>query len=183
MNILKGGVFGGIVLFIYMAISWMVIPWHDATMNNFKNPKEVSAEVIENAPKSGVYVWPNDKHQDTSTGKKAFIFMSVDYYTGEPMGALNFIFGILIQILSAILVCVLLAMGSITSYFGIVGFTTLFGITAGIATKLPMWNWMRWPIDFVVVDILDLAIGWLLAGLVIAYFTSRPATQDQNTGM
>lgn len=178
MNILKGGIAGGVVLFIYMAVSWMAIPWHDASVREFKNAKEVAAELTENAKEPGIYIWPHGASADTSSGKKPFIFLSIDYYTGEPMGALNFIIGLGIQIVSAMLVCALMAIGSVTSYFKIVSFATLYGLTSGIATKLPMWNWMRWPIDFVAVDIADLIIGWFLAGLVIAYFVSKPTSEQ-----
>ena len=57
--VIKGTIVGGIIAFIWGAVSWMVLPWHMNTMEHFKSDSSVQATILRNAPKSGVYVIPN----------------------------------------------------------------------------------------------------------------------------
>ena len=55
---IKGGILAGIVLFIWGTISWMVLPWHTATLHGFKNEKVVADIVTANISQSGAYLLP-----------------------------------------------------------------------------------------------------------------------------
>jgi hypothetical protein len=51
---------------------------------------------------------------------------------------------------------------------------TLVGILASIMTLVPYWNWYGFPTDFTLAQIAENAVGWFLAGLVLALIV-RPA--------
>ena len=76
------------------------------------------------------------------------------------------------QIISAFLVLSLLSMTKNLSYMGKIGFFALAGLTIGFVSHAPYWNWFGFPTSYIAVTILDIAIGWTLAGLAIAKFAN-----------
>jgi hypothetical protein len=70
-----GGLIGGLVLFAWGVVSWMLLPWHLATLEKFKDEAKVAQALTANATTSGVYLLPNvHKHEPGLTeakGKKA----------------------------------------------------------------------------------------------------------------
>jgi hypothetical protein len=40
-------------------------------------------------------------------------------------------------------------------------------------THVPYWNWWSFPEEYTLVAMADLAVGWFLAGLVIARVATR----------
>src|SRR5437762_2784297 len=55
-----GAILGGIVLFFWSAIAWMLIPWPGEPLRSFTNDDAVIAAIKANAPKSGNYLLPNE---------------------------------------------------------------------------------------------------------------------------
>lgn len=49
------------------------------------------------------------------------------------------------------------------------------GVFAWLVVVAPYWNWYRFPAEFVLAALVEQAVGWLLAGLVIAWL-ARPKT-------
>lgn len=49
-----------------------------------------------------------------------------------------------------------------------IGLYSLLGIFAGLAVHLPMWNWFGFPLNYTALNILDIAIGWTLVGVVMS---------------
>jgi hypothetical protein len=180
----KCGIIGGIVVFIWMLISWMLIPWHSATINKFENEEKVATVLKENAPVSGVYMLPNMCHFKSPVTKEEMqkyrmaekemmrngpiVFAGIRKDGVDPSSAAPFIRALIIQIVAGFFVTWLLLMTKGLKYMQQVGFITLLGFLAGIMTLLPAWNWCGFSTGYVVVGMLDLIIGWFLAGLAIA---------------
>lgn len=163
-----GAVLGGIVVFIWSALSWMVIPWHEATMSHFKNDKAVSEVVSANAEKSGVYFSPSDENS-VAAGPLVYAAVRREGMTSmaKPMTT-----GILIDILCAGIVTWLLLQTTGKSYFGRVCFVAVVALAIGLFERLGDLNWWGFPPAYTLVLIADLVIGWFLAGLVIARFAT-----------
>src|SRR5881397_2201976 len=67
-----GGLIGGLVLFAWGVVSWMLLPWHLATLEKFKDEAKVAQALTANATKSGVYLLPNvHKHEPGMPEAKA----------------------------------------------------------------------------------------------------------------
>ena len=67
-----GGLIGGLVLFAWGVVSWMLLPWHLATLEKFKDEDKVAQALTANATKSGVYLLPNvHKHEPGMPEAKA----------------------------------------------------------------------------------------------------------------
>lgn len=172
MAVIKAGVLGGIILFIWGAISWMVLPWHQPTIHQFKNEKAVSEVIQANASRSGVYLFPSMFNKQETAQNGPMIFASVNL-KGSMSMVIPLLLSLLIQIIAACLVAWMVFQTTF-GYLCRVWFVVVFGIAAGMISQLPNWNWFGFEINFVGVMLADLIIGWFLAGLVIAAFRKNP---------
>ena len=53
----------------------------------------------------------------------------------------------------------------------------LLGVFAWLAVSVSHWSWYRFPTEFFVAEGIDQAVGWLLAGLVLARMV-KPRIED-----
>ncbi len=182
-SLVLGSLLGGLVLFIWGAVSWMVLPWHMATLKKFKDEGAVAQVFVANAPESGEYILPN-AHQHESglpdAQRKAaeesamtrmmqgpFMFSSISLRGTKNMGTSMGI-GMANQILAALLATGLLLKTAGLTFGGRVGFVMTLGLLAGVVINLQHWNWWQFSTAYTAVAFGDLLIGWFLAGLVIA---------------
>ena len=77
--------------------------------------------------------------------------------------ALQFVTDLIVALLLAI---VLLSVRS-TTVLGRATVTARMGLAAGIAIHVAHWNWYGFSPAYTMVNLLDVAIGWFLAGLVL----------------
>lgn len=163
----KGTLYGGIVAFVWLWISWMFIPWHNATINKFENPQAVADVITANAPKSGVYMLPCCMDNTMQWQKGPALFGAVQLKGGHGLG-LGLPLSIITQFVSAFLVTLILSKMAISAYWCKVFASTLIGLAAGVIALVPLWNWMGLSGNYVAVEMADHVITWFLAGLAIA---------------
>jgi hypothetical protein len=158
----------GAVLFVWGFISWAVLPWHNMVANKFTNEAVVSQALKENSPRQGVYFLPFSEKDHGPNQVGAFVNVlpqGTEMNMGKQMAT-----AVITQIISAFLVLMLLSLASGLTYWGKVGFVALVGLTIGFVSHIPYWNWFGFPAPYILVTILDTAIGWTLAGLAVAKF-------------
>lgn len=180
--LIKGAVIGGIILFAWGMVSWMVLPWHNMTLQRFSDEDTVAAVISANAPDDGVYIYPGevDISGMSAEGKKAageamlqkmkagpFIFATFKKAGAESM-IRPLVRGVLINVLSALVLSILILMSTIESYWGRVRLVVIFALGAGFLILLPYWNWWNISAGYTVVSLLDLVIGCFFAGLALA---------------
>lgn len=156
----------GIVLFAWGFISWAVLPWHNMVANQFTDEAAVSQVLKSNAPKQGVYYLPFSEkdHGPNQVGAFANVLpQGTDMNVGKQM-----VTGLLTQTIGAFLVLLLLGQTRGLTYLGKVGFVALVGLIIGFVSHAPYWNWFGFPASYVGVTILDMVIGWTLAGFAVA---------------
>jgi len=180
-NHLKCALIGGLIVFIWCLFSWMVFPWHQTCLNKFINESEVAGVIRDNAPVAGMYILPNtfaykdgnSSQNEMAAGMKMmekgpFMFASVRPSGIGKMSMGPFIISLIIQIIGAFIVTWLLMQTKNLSFKKQVGFVTVFGLGIGILGHLPEWNWWGFSYGYVLTHIIDLVIGWFLAGFGIA---------------
>jgi len=197
-----GGLIGGLVLFAWGVVSWMLLPWHLATLEKFKDEDKVAQALTANATKSGVYLLPNvHKHEPgmpeakakkaEAKGKKAeakrkkaeaegmkrmiqgpFMFAAVSLQGTSGSGAALPI-QLVTSIVSALLATWLLTNSTLPGYWPRVGFLVVLALTAGVICHVPDWNWWGFSARYPAVAFAGLLTGWTRDGLVIAKVTSR----------
>lgn len=170
---IKAGLLGGIILFVWSFISWMLLPWHTVTLNNFKDEKVVAESISANVSQSGMYLMPAhmDKQQANSdTTKRPFVFASVRT-EGMPVSMnISMLLSLITQVIAAIFVAWLLSKTRGLNYYQRVVFVVIFALAAGVVTEIPYWNWFGFDPYYTLVSIADLLIGWFFAGLVLARY-------------
>jgi hypothetical protein len=174
-----GSILGAIVLFVWSAIAWNVIPWPGDPLRAFTNEDMVEQAIVANAPKSGNYLLPNPhkagltSEQQQKSAEKMFhgpmMFASVRL---EPLGSMPklLVMQFLTQLIVALIATFLLLQTSGLSYGKRVVFVTAIGLLIFVGGKVDQWIWWSFSNAFLVMELGAIVIGWFLASLVIAKF-------------
>ncbi len=182
-SLVLGAVLGGLVAFIWSAVSWMMLPWHDGSMRSFTDEAAVSRVLLENAPTGGIYMLPGmppgydrmsqaeKQAAETAMAQRksegpflyGVVWRRVHEDMGRQMGA-----ALLFDMLAALLVSMLVLRTGGMSWGGRVLFVLTVALAVGIIAVVPNWIWWHHPANSVIVMMADILIGWLLAGMVIA---------------
>jgi len=190
-QLVLGSILGGIVLFVWSAIAWMLIPWPGEPFRSFANEDAVAQTLTANAPRSGNYLLPNEPKRTAGMTDEQYkavkqaamekmsrgpmMFMAVRL---EPMGSMAKLMAIdfLSEIVLALIATFLLMQTSGLSYAGRVAFVTAIGVTIFLGGSFEQWNWFSFSNAYLLMEFGGTVIGWLLAALVIAkVVTGKPA--------
>jgi hypothetical protein len=196
MKTILAAILGGIAVFVWNAVSWMALSWHEPTIRQFTEPAQISQSLVEQAPSSGIYVL-NHPQSDASSAPGdesaappepaaggeaganqpfAFVAFTREGFGGDQMPR-QFAYALGANILTALMIVFLLRATSELSYPERVTFIATVGVIIAVAGRLPNWIWWHYPRDFMVVDIADVIIGWSLAALVMAALTGPENTR------
>ena len=168
-SLIKGGVLGGLAMFLWSLVSWTVLPWHDATMGRFRDEGAVAAVLTQNTTRRGIYVlpFPGGSATEAAAPSVPRAFVAYDdrasFSLSRPMGG-----ALLINILGALCLTWLLIRVRLR-YWGRVFSATAAGVFAGVVADLPAWNWWGFSTPYTMVAFADHVLGGFLAGLVIAW--------------
>ena len=176
---LKCALMGGLIVFIWGLFSWMVFPWHQTCMKRFVCEQGVADMIRENAPESGMYILPNTFYSgdvcpvDMKKSVKMmengpFMFASIKQEGMGKMTLGSFVLSLILQVIGAFIVTWMLMQTKGLSFYQQIGFFTLFGLSIGLLGSLPDWNWWGFSFCYVAVNVIDLVIGWTLAGFAVA---------------
>jgi hypothetical protein len=179
-----GTILGAIVLFIWSALAWMIIPWPGEPLRHFTSEDAIVAAIKANAPRSGNYLIPIEpqrlpgmteeqyqkatKDAEDRMNNGPMVFAAVRL---EPVSmAKAMIVGFLTNVIAVFLACVLLLQTDRLSYRGRVLFVAGLGLLVFLAGHLDEWNWWGFSNAYTMMQLGALVIGWILSGLVIAKF-------------
>lgn len=167
-TLFRCGIVGGVIVFLWTMVSWMVLPFHSGGMKKFVDESEVVSTITQYGPKDGIYVIPSMRDRQHEAKDQTFVFVNLKRGVnfgemGKPMA-----FGVFVQIVSAMLITYLLLKTKAMKYWNRVFFVTIIGLIAGLIGVLPAWNWWYFPTSWILLDVFDLIVGWFLGGMVIA---------------
>lgn len=185
MRILVAGLIGGLAMFLWGAVSHMVLPIGDMGM---KVPTEQASALAALAPTtqgSGVYMYPSAGMEDwndaakmqafaDSTRGQAYAFV-VYQPGGNPVNASmtpNLVKQWGSDTLGALVAAWILALGA----FGFgkrVAIAGALGVFAWLAISVPYWNWYMFPTDFTLANLVEQVVGWMIGGSVMAWWLGR----------
>ncbi|MFZ0391426.1 MAG: hypothetical protein WAN36_13285 [Calditrichia bacterium] len=183
-QVVIAGILGGIVVFVWGFISWVVLPWHNYSMQTLPQEERLVGEMRGLQLETGVYFFPGmAESSDEENARKNEEVWAENHRQGpigmifyhregtEPMSPGVFILGILIAIIAAGVAAALLkiSVNQISSYGKRVAFVAMIGLFSVIAVPIYNWNWLYIPATYTIIAVLDLFITWVLAGLVIAW--------------
>ena len=167
--VVKAALAGGGVLFLWGVVYWMALPWHEGVFGQFRDEDAVASVLTQNAPQSGIYVYPGGQDEE---GIEKMARGPIAFVAFHDAGMASLVRPLLtqlgIQVLAAFLISLLLARVGDTSYWGRVGFVVLLLLTAGVLCHLPNWNWWHFSTGYILTVFVDLLAGGFLAALVMA---------------
>ncbi|MBP7917207.1 MAG: hypothetical protein KAZ45_01945 [Arenimonas sp.] len=184
MRVFIAGLLGGLVIFIWGAVSHMALPLGEMGMAETRNEDAVIAVLKENMPSTGVYMVPGlsnaqmsdeaavNAYQAKATSQpNAFVVYQAQGRDGTQMSQ-NLLREYLSNTLAALFAAIMLALGPF-SFGKRVVLSVGLGLFSWLTVSAPYWNWYRFPQDFSLANLAELAIGWLLAGIVMAWWLGR----------
>lgn len=192
-NIILAGIAGGVILMIWSSLAWMALPLHTGSMRTMAHEDTVMAAMQQGMDRKSVYAFPampervagqsDAQHQEamdawTRKYEKGPVGMVIYDPAGSGMVMTGqFIVGFIIAVLSSMLVAWFLSRSTAASstYLARVAFCGMLGIFASLVSHVTYWNWMGYPADYTSAMVVDVVLGWLLAGLgIAALIKTRP---------
>lgn len=170
--LIKSAIVGGIIVYIWGMISWIVLPWHMTTINRFANPDAVTQAIVSSAPKDGVYVLVNPA-ATPSAKPGPFMFASIKRAGPDMNDTRPYVVSFITQIIGAFFITWLYLQTKANHYWRGVFFITLVGFIAGFLSLIPAWNWWAFSPGYISIGILDFIISWFLAGLAISKLAGK----------
>jgi hypothetical protein len=185
-RIILGGGLGGLVVFVWGAVSHMVLGLTDKAFQPLPNEAAVMAAIAENVKEPGIYSFPfgveigsgdeaaNEAYEKRyMEGPNGILLRGRD---GEkPMGArqlsLEYVACFGAALIASIVVA---AMGTKRDLFTKVLVVTLLGAFAWLSQNASYWIWYRFPTSLEVPELIDAVVGWFLAGGVLAVVVRPP---------
>ena len=179
-RLITGGIVGGITLFMWGFVSWVVLTWHFDTVRHDSSVMAVVEYIEDNLQETGVYYFPpmttmrpdetemeayTELHKNSPSG---MIFYNAQHL--DPMSPSRLFVGFLADVGAAIFATLLLivALPSLPKYWGRVVYVASLGVFAIFAIRLVDGVFFNLPIRWTVNQTLDTAISWMLVGLVLA---------------
>jgi len=189
-KIVLGAIVAGIVVFIWGAVSHMVLGLGEAGVKSLPNEEAVLPVLSANISEPGFYFFPGldmgaatkeqmdawtEKHRTGPAG-----IMVYQPIGGEPMPPSKLITELVTNILAALVAAFLLAkvVSSLGGLFGKAVFVAAIGLFAGLEIDLSYWNWYKFPTSYTLAYMFDHVVAWFLAGLVLAWFFKKPAASQ-----
>jgi len=175
-----GSLAAGFALFAWQTVSQVVLPWHAATMTEFTNAPQVVAAIRAGAPDNGMYFAGQGVFAAVS-----FTSMMADKTSGAfmgPMLAKQFVTNLIIAALLCLLV---LRVPHVTPASG-ARIAAIAATAAALTVHVSNWTWYGFSPIYVLVNSLDLIIGWSITGAVLGVIIHRmthAATASVPAGM
>lgn len=190
-RIILAGVLGAIAMFIWTAIAHMLLPLGEAGVSEIPNDEALLKALESNiGTKTGLYIFPgmglgpDATHAQRKEGMKDYEAKLVKNPSGllmyHPAGRLmampkHLTIEFITELLEALLVVALLAQTRIVTFGGRVGFVTVAGIMAAIATNVSYWNWWGFPTVYTASYMFIQIVGFFFIGLVAALVFRKSA--------
>jgi hypothetical protein len=185
-RIVLGGIVGGIVVFFWGFVAHMMLPLGEIGVHVIPDEASVIGPIRNAIKQPGFYLFPgmDMSGKASESEKQAWLEKAKQGPVGvlivKPQGGEGITPRLLLtelgsNIVSALLAALLLSQVRISATYWVrVGFVLLLGVFGFVTILMPYWNWYSFPNDFVASEAIEHAVGWLLAGLVLAAIVKAP---------
>ena len=184
-RIILAGILGGIAMFIWTSVAHMALPLGEAGIGEISNEEAVLTALQSSiGAKTGLYIFPgmglgpDATHAQRGEAMKGYEAKLEKNPSGllmyhpagsRPMVMPKFLtIEFVTELVEALLAVFLLAQTRIGSFGGRLGFVTVAGILAAIATNVSYWNWWGFPTVYTASYMLIQVVGFFFVGIVAA---------------
>lgn len=185
------GLLGGIAMFVWTSIAHMALPLGEAGIREIPNEPAVLAAMKNSiGDKPGLYLFPGFGLGPNATRQQRSEAMRHlgESYAINPSGILMYhppgrpltmgrwlAIEFATELLEAILAVFLLSQTRLGTFGARVGFITVAGILAAIATNVSYWNWYGFPAKYTAAYMFTQIIGFVCVGIVAAFVLRKNA--------
>jgi hypothetical protein len=184
MRIIIGGILGGVAMFMWGALSHIVLQWEESTIKDFPNEEAVIPVLQTNITSSGFYFFPGMGVPPTAPKEKKDAAMKkwMEKYQAGPRGI--FIYrtdggqamspkqlGLQLasEVVAALVAATVLACAtSLRSFGGRLTLVTLLGLLPFCMVNFPYWNWYGFPDNYTLVQLADKIATFFIGGIFLA---------------
>ena len=184
MRIIIGGIAAGVAMFIWGAVSHMVLRLEESTVKEIPNESAVLPVMQTNINAAGFYFFPGmnvpagaSKEQQAEAMKKWTEkyqagprgIMVYHPEGGEAMSPKQFGLQLAAEIGAGLVAAIVLATAvNLRSYGGRVLLVTLLGLLPVLMVNFPYWNWYGFPDKYTLVQLADKLVSFLVGGIILA---------------
>jgi len=188
-RIILAALLGGIAMFIWTSIAHMALPLGDAGIREIPNEAAVLSAMQSGISEAGLYFFPGFglgpnpsreaqheamKHMDENLAQHPSGIMMYHPAGSRPfMMARYLAIEFMTEFFEALLVVYLLSLTRLTTFGARVGFVTVAGVLAAIATNISYWNWYGFPAVYTSAYMLIQVVGFFCIGLVAAWVLKK----------
>jgi hypothetical protein len=179
------GALGGIAMFIWTSVAHMALPLGEAGIAEIPNEQAILDAMQTNIGNTaGLYLFPGlglGPNPGRQAKREAMQHMGeriASHPSGllmyHPPGSRTLHLGRLLgtefatELLEVLLTVFLLAQTRLATFASRVGFFTVAGVLAAIATNISYWNWYGFPCIYTAAYMFTQIVGFLCAGIVAA---------------
>ena len=179
-KVVTPAIFAAIVVYVWMFISWAVLPWHKDIFKNLPNGDSLAVQMKQSIKEPGIYRYPGVPNEATTeavnkiAGKYAsgpiITFMVYNPSGMDMVNPLQLVWGFLIIFLNALVAAFLLYTSKLKEKGFLIRliFILLLAVFAALIGPLVQWNWLLFPAGYSFGVALDYLVTWLLGGIVLA---------------
>jgi hypothetical protein len=183
-RVIISAIVGGILVFLWGMVSWMVLPYHTMSIHQFKDEAAITKAITAQVDHSGVYVLPfvpadilskPAAEQKASWGevqakqeKGPLVFASVSLEGLQYSMQYAMTCAALLQIAGAFIISLILWCFCCSGYFCRVLTVSTIGLLVGLLGLAPFMIWWKFSQPFILTCAADALIGWTIAGIFMA---------------
>ncbi|MEN8789878.1 MAG: hypothetical protein ABF295_10215 [Flavobacteriaceae bacterium] len=174
---------GSLILLIWNALSWMVLPFHEQSMSSIPESAIKADQLKEQLTEDGVYHYPGMPEENTEAAMSEVenklaqgprITLMVYKAGGTPfMDPINFLWDFIFGAIVVILIIGIINKFADKSMKNIVFTTITIGLVVGFMTDLPLMNWFMFPLDYTMANLLDYIVSLGLLGIFMGSYTFK----------
>jgi hypothetical protein len=185
-RVFLAGVLAGIAMYAWSTIAHIVTPLGQVGISMIPNEQPVlDALHAALGSANGLYMYPGMDMSSPSSmnaqmegyakklAKNPGGMLLYHPPGGVPMETSQLVVEFLTELVEGMAAVFLLSLTNLTSFGAKVGFVTLVGVIAAIATNIPYWNWYGYPTNYTMTYMFVEVVGYLCAGVVAALMLKR----------
>lgn len=176
---------GAVIIFVYSALSWMIMPTHKNTFKYLPSQDVVLSNLSQNITEDGTYLVPHVDQNDPEFATKqaelgqanvgkpsAIIFFTK---AANDMNPSMFIYGFIYDFLTVMFLCIILAAGGdkLNSFFYRWWLCVLVGGIVVLQSSMKDHTWQYFPWHYVSGAVIDVLIGFGMCGAWLAWYFGR----------
>jgi hypothetical protein len=176
-------IIGSLILFIWNAISWMVLPFHGQSLKSIPEEAIQASTMQQHMPEDGIYHYPGLYGADSPEGIAKIqekleqgprITMMV-YKSGSTsfFDPTNFVYSLALNFLSVFILLIMVTALKDHSSRNILKHCLLLGLLIGLVSDFSQMNWYQFPFSYTVFNVIDYIVGLGFCGLFFARYAFK----------